>query len=185
MTLSVNQISDGVKAVVDQYPIKKVTLFGSYANGSFDENSDVDLLVEFKTENVSLLLLSKLKYEMEDRLGKDVDIIHGPLDDNAMIEIDKEIPIYESQRLYYFGKTKRAVCMTVINIGELVKNITDDTRKKYHDVPWKYAAGFRDIAAHKYQTLKMGDVYSTVINDFPQLRKQLTDILSSEEDERI
>ncbi|MDY6308321.1 MAG: nucleotidyltransferase domain-containing protein [Lachnospiraceae bacterium] len=96
MTLSVNQISDGVKAVVDQYPIKKVTLFGSYANGSFDENSDVDLLVEFKTENVSLLLLSKLKYEMEDRLGKDVDIIHGPLDDNAMIEIDKEIPIYES-----------------------------------------------------------------------------------------
>lgn len=93
---------------------------------------------------------------------------------------DEDVKNFEADE-----KTKRAVCMTVINIGELVKNITDDTRKKYHDVPWKYAAGFRDIAAHKYQTLKMGDVYSTVINDFPQLRKQLTDILSSEEDERI
>ena len=25
---------------------------------------------------------------------------------------------------------KRAICMTVINIGELVKNVTDETRQK-------------------------------------------------------
>lgn len=82
-------------------------------------------------------------------------------------------------------KTKRAVCMTVINIGELVKNITELTRTKYKAVPWKYAAGFRDIAAHKYQTLRMGDVYSTVINDFPVLKAQIASILSEEEDEHL
>ena len=54
---------------------------------------------------------------------------------------------------------------------------------KYKEVPWKYAAGFRDIAAHKYQTLRMGDVYSTVVNDFPVLLSQISDILSKEEDE--
>jgi len=80
-------------------------------------------------------------------------------------------------------KTKRAICMTVINIGELVKNITEPTRMKYKEVPWKYAAGFRDIAAHKYQTLRMGDVYSTVVNDFPALLSQISDILDKEEDE--
>lgn len=52
-------------------------------------------------------------------------------------------------------KLKRAVGMTVINIGELVKNITDETRMKYRNVPWKAIAGLRDIAAHKYQTLRM------------------------------
>ena len=80
-------------------------------------------------------------------------------------------------------KTKRAVCMTVINIGELVKNITDDTREKYKQLPWKVAAGFRDVAAHKYQTLQMGDVFSTVKDDFPIFRNQLKMILDEETDE--
>ena len=82
-------------------------------------------------------------------------------------------------------KTKRAVCMTVINVGELVKNITEQTRLKYKQIPWKYATGFRDIAAHKYQTLRMGDVYSTVVIDFPALRQQIAEIFSLEEDEQI
>ena len=62
---------------------------------------------------------------------------------------------------------KRAITMTVINIGELVKNITDETRKKYTKIPWKAIAGMRDIAAHKYQTLRIEDVYySNIFLDF-------------------
>ncbi len=82
-------------------------------------------------------------------------------------------------------KTKRAVCMTVINIGELVKNITDETRDKYKELPWKVAAGFRDIAAHKYQTLQMGDVFNTLKEDFPSFRDQLQHIIDTETDEFV
>lgn len=32
-------------------------------------------------------------------------------------------------------KLKRAISMTVINIGELIKNVTDDFRKSYPGVP--------------------------------------------------
>ena len=71
----------------------------------------------------------------------------------------------------------RAVGMTVINIGELVKNLTEETRLNYPHIPWKDMAGFRDIAAHKYQTLHMEDVYETVITDFPLLKKQINEIL--------
>ena len=67
--------------------------------------------------------------------------------------------------------------MTVINIGELVKNLSDDCRQAYREIPWKSIAGFRDIAAHKYQTLKMEDVYETVISDFPDLYDQIEQIL--------
>ena len=70
-------------------------------------------------------------------------------------------------------KLKRAVCMTVINIGEVIKNITESTRKEYPCIPWKAIAGMRDIAAHKYQTLRMEDVYQTVRVDFPALKEQL------------
>ena len=72
---------------------------------------------------------------------------------------------------------KRAICMTVINIGELVKNLSDELRVEYESIPWKFIAGFRDIAAHKYQTLKMKDVYKTVMNDFPTLKAEIEEIL--------
>ena len=76
---------------------------------------------------------------------------------------------------------KRAVSMTVINIGELIKNISDDMRSAHREVPWKAVAGMRDLAAHKYQTLRMEDVYNTVKTDFPELRKMLIQIYNEEE----
>lgn len=71
---------------------------------------------------------------------------------------------------------KRAVCMTVINIGELVKNLDDSFRAAHPSIPWKAIAGFRDIAAHKYQTLRMEDVYVTVHDDFDELETMLQEI---------
>ncbi len=68
---------------------------------------------------------------------------------------------------------KRGICMTVINIGELVKNLSPEFREEHNSVPWKNIAGFRDIAAHKYGTLNMNDVYNTVINDFPALKENI------------
>lgn len=81
-------------------------------------------------------------------------------------------------------KLKRAVGMTVINIGELVKNISEETRLAHREIPWKAIAGMRDIAAHKYQTLRMEDVYNTVTIDFPDLKKQIKEIIDSEEEQK-
>ena len=44
-------------------------------------------------------------------------------------------------------------------------------------IPWKSIAGMRDITAHKYQTLKMGDVWHTVKQDMPVLKAQLASIV--------
>ncbi len=73
---------------------------------------------------------------------------------------------------------KRAIAMTVINIGELVKNLSSEFRLEYNQIPWKAIAGFRDIAAHKYRSLFMDDVYNTVKIDFPDLKKNIRSILS-------
>ncbi len=76
---------------------------------------------------------------------------------------------------------KRAVGMTAINIGELVKNLSYDLREKYTNVPWKQISGFRDIAAHKYGTLNMNDVYITVKQDFPDLKFRIEKILENDQ----
>ena len=92
--LSLQQIKVGVHLAAQEYPMKKAELFGSYANGDYHADSDVDLLMEFKTSSISLVTLNAVKYRLEDILKTSVDVIHGPLPENSMIEIDKRISLY-------------------------------------------------------------------------------------------
>ena len=74
-------------------------------------------------------------------------------------------------------KIKRAVCMTLINIGELVKNLTYEFREENSHIRWRDVAGLRDITAHKYQTLRMEDIWLTVKQDIPILSKQIEELI--------
>ncbi len=80
-------------------------------------------------------------------------------------------------------KTKRSIGMTAINIGELVKSLTPEFRIENNRVAWKKVAAFRDIVAHKYETLVMTDVYNTIKKDFPELKMQIEKILESDMEE--
>ncbi len=92
--LTIDDIKKTIAEIAPQYNLTKVTLFGSRANGTATENSDVDLLVEFTTPAISLLKLISLKHKLEDIWNLSVDVVHGPKKDSWMIEIDKEIKIY-------------------------------------------------------------------------------------------
>jgi uncharacterized protein with HEPN domain len=74
-------------------------------------------------------------------------------------------------------KTKRAVCMTLINIGELVKLLPIEFRQANPSIPWRSIAGLRDVAAHGYQTLCMEDIWETVTADIPILQSQIKTLL--------
>ena len=75
---------------------------------------------------------------------------------------------------------KLSMAMSVIRIGELVKNLTSELRRKNPQVVWRDIAGFRDVAAHKYETLDMEELYITVKDNFPELKRQITEILNSD-----
>lgn len=69
-------------------------MFGSYADGNASEDSDIDLLVEFTSPNVSLFMLYNIKEEIENRLQREIDLIHAPIDEKALIKINKVVDIY-------------------------------------------------------------------------------------------
>ena len=73
--------------------IKKITLFGSRADNTNRPDSDVDLIIEF-SEPISLLTLSKIRVQLEEMLGLDVDVVHGPLQDSDLLEVNKEVDLY-------------------------------------------------------------------------------------------
>ena len=57
----------------EKYGIESMALFGSVARGEYNENSDVDLLIKFKSP--SLYLYAELSDALESILGMKVDIV--------------------------------------------------------------------------------------------------------------
>ncbi len=57
-----------------QYKAQIKAIFGSYARGDFDDNSDLDLLVDLDA-GADLLDLVGLQHFLEDKLGCRVDVV--------------------------------------------------------------------------------------------------------------
>ena len=57
-----------------RYHIRSLGLFGSYGRGTPSRRSDVDILVSF-TETPSLFTFVRLKCELEQNLGRRVDLV--------------------------------------------------------------------------------------------------------------
>jgi uncharacterized protein len=51
-----------------------MALFGSYARGDFNENSDIDILVDFN-ERIDGFDYIRLAHELEDALQHKIDIV--------------------------------------------------------------------------------------------------------------
>lgn len=92
--LTIEQIAEAARIVAKEYPITKMKLFGSYADGRNTAQSDVDVLVEFNTSSISLIKLCGIKNRMEELLNTVVDVVHSPIPDDSIIEINKVVPLY-------------------------------------------------------------------------------------------
>lgn len=81
-----------------EYGYKKVILFGSRANGTNREDSDIDLLVEFDKNKKSIFLIANLINNIQEKFNLDVDIIPYPIKKSIGIldlRIDNTEVLYE------------------------------------------------------------------------------------------
>lgn len=72
---TVLSIKKRVLPILRRHDVKRAAIFGSFARGESKASSDVDLLIEYRTKNKSLFDLIDLKSELEEILGRDVDIV--------------------------------------------------------------------------------------------------------------
>ena len=94
------QLRDTISSYFATQPVQKAWLFGSYARGEETADSDVDILVVFDKDggkSISLLKHIKIALDLEDILGKKVDLItEGTLMPFAHETAEKDkILIYE------------------------------------------------------------------------------------------
>lgn len=61
--------------ILRRHAVKRAAIFGSFARGEAKAKSDVDFLIEYTSKNKSLFDLIDLKSELEDSLGRKVDLV--------------------------------------------------------------------------------------------------------------
>ena len=73
--------------------------------------------------------------------------------------------VFKSDGSYY-----RSVSMSIMQIGELSNNLSDEFRKSTADyVPWNAIRGMRNHFAHGYDYMNAEEIFATAEDDIPYL----------------
>lgn len=82
-------------------------------------------------------------------------------------------------------KTITACAFTVSQIGEISKEITEETQQKYSDIPWKSIKGMRNKIVHDYENVDLSVLWGTIKNSLPELKNKLKNIILNDIDDEI
>jgi hypothetical protein len=77
-------------------------------------------------------------------------------------------------------KTIDAVIRNLEVVGEAAKNVPEEIRQKYPQIPWKEVAGMRDRLIHAYFGVDLEIVWQTIVSDLPKLESELVKIIKKE-----
>jgi uncharacterized protein with HEPN domain len=80
---------------------------------------------------------------------------------------------------------KRACSRSLEIIGEAVKNLSPDFKKRYKETDWKKIAGLRDKIIHYYFGVNWDILWDVIKNRLPELKEQVENILDKVENRKI
>ena len=69
-----NIIKKKITSILINADAKRIGIFGSFANGTADSTSDIDILVEF-FKRKSLLELVRIERELSESIGRKIDLL--------------------------------------------------------------------------------------------------------------
>lgn len=98
MVYSIDEIRTMIVPIAKAYGVRSISLFGSYARGEANENSDVDFYID-KGEVTDLFKYFEFIEDLENKLKCHVDVITTGIQDKSFLNhIQKEsILLYEQE----------------------------------------------------------------------------------------
>ena len=106
-----------------------------------------------------------------------------------MITYIKEVKEYvnnmKAEEFLEDKKTMTACAFSVSQIGEIAKEISDETQDKYTDIPWSAIKGMRNKIVHDYENVDLAVLWGTIEKSLPELKVKLEKILFEEPEDII
>lgn len=93
--MDIEQLKSVITPILKKHRVTKAGIFGSFAKNKATPTSDIDILVELPA-SLSLLDFVGIKIELEDLLGKSVDLVEY----KAIKPIIKENILQSEIRVY-------------------------------------------------------------------------------------
>ncbi len=93
-----------------------------------------------------------------------------------------DIDLFEISEIQEGSRIYNDIQNYVTQVGELVKEITDDTMKKYSNIPWNSIKGIRNRIVHDYENVDLSVLWATIKESLPILRDNLKDIILGDTD---
>ena len=69
------ELSKNLNTWKEKYGVKRIGLFGSYSREEQKDTSDLDVLVEFDLSKLTFDNYMELKFTLEDRFRKPIDLV--------------------------------------------------------------------------------------------------------------
>ncbi len=63
-----------------------------------------------------------------------------------------------------------ACCMCVVQIGELVGQLSDETKQRNRSIPWRAIKDTRNFYVHAYGSIDLKVIWATLLEDIPVLQ---------------
>ena len=91
---------------------------------------------------------------------------------DAIQKIIKFIKGLTKEEFIKDDKTVFAVIRALELIGEAVKNIPQEIKIKFNEIPWKELADLRDKLIHSYFGIKLDIVWKGITEEIPPLKEK-------------
>lgn len=76
-----------------------------------------------------------------------------------------------------------AVVRLVEILGEAAKNVSDSTKARSPDIPWRQMTGTRDRLTHAYFEVNLDIIWNIIRNELPSLIPKLETLLTQTQTE--
>lgn len=93
--------------------------------------------------------------------------------------IEEYVSDINESDFYKNYQVQDAVLRRLEIMGEAVKNIPEDVRENYPDIPWRKIAGLRDVLIHAYSGVNVKRVWKIIKDNLPELKNRITAIIQS------